>query len=126
MSTYQGSFVYTRRSTRIAAELPADFRIHLPNKDLERYSLNIKSLSGGGLSFLSPVPLPIGTQIEMTLYDLTVQIIFTAEVIWIEKATDFKTKTHKCGLKFTRISDEDLAHFYRIVMSSLSKTNPAL
>lgn len=124
MSSYQGSFVYTRRSPRIATELPADFRILLPNKDLERYSLKIKTLSGGGLSFLSPVPLSIGTQIEMMLYDLTVQIIFTAEVTWIENAPDPATKAFRCGLKFTHISDEDLAHIYRIVTNSLGISFP--
>ena len=119
MSSYKGSFVYTRRSPRIAAELPADFHILLPNKDLERYSLKIETLSGGGLSFLSPVPLSVGTQIEMTLFDLTVQIIFTAEVTWIDNPPDPNTKTFRCGLKFTHISDEDLAHIYRIVTNNL-------
>jgi c-di-GMP-binding flagellar brake protein YcgR len=124
MSAYQSSFVYTRRSPRIAAELPADFRILLPNKDLERYSLKIKTLSGGGLSFLSPLLLSVGTQIEMMLYDLTVQIIFTAEVTWIDNVLDSKTKAFRCGLKFTHISDEDLARIYRIVTNSLGISFP--
>lgn len=119
MSTYQGSFIFTRRAPRVIAELPADFRILTPNNVIERYSLKIKSLSGGGISFLSPVPLTVGTEIEMTLYKLTVPITFTAEVTWTEKVGDFQTERFKCGLKFTQISDEDLADIYQIVTSTL-------
>lgn len=126
MSTYKGSFVYTRRSPRVTAELPADFHIlsRDNHKEVDRYSINIKTLSGGGLSFVSPVPLSVGTQIEMTLYDLTVQIIFTAEVTWIDNASDLKNKMFRCGLKFTHISDEDLAHIYRIVTNYLGISIP--
>jgi len=119
MSTYHGSFIFTRRSPRVIAELPADFQILSPNEDIERYSLNIKSLSGGGLSFLSPVPLPIGTEIEMTVNDLTGQITFNAEVTWTEKVGDFQNRKFKCGLKFTHISDEDLSKIYHIVTGNL-------
>ena len=123
MSTYQGSFIFTKRSPRVIAELPADFRILIPNNDMDRYSLKIKSLSGGGISFLSPVLLTVGTEIEMTLYKVTVPITFTAEVTWTEKLGDFQTERFKYGLKFTQISDEDLANIYQIVASYLDNTH---
>jgi hypothetical protein len=123
MSTYQGSFIFTRRSPRVIAELPADFRILTPNNDIERFSLKIKTLSGGGISFLSPVPLIVGTEIEMTLYKLSVPITFTAEVTWTEKVGDFQNERFRCGLKFTQISAEDLANIYQIVTSYLGNTN---
>jgi hypothetical protein len=123
MSTYQGSFIFTKRSPRVIAELPADFRILMPNNDREQYSLKIKTLSGGGISFLSPVLLTVGTEIEMTLYKVTVPITFTAEVTWTEKLGDFQVERFKCGLKFTQISDEDLANIYQIVVSYLDNTN---
>jgi hypothetical protein len=119
MSSYQGLFVYTKRSQRINVEFPADFQIVWPKKNLKKIPLNIKSLSGGGVSIISPLPLSVGTQIEMTLYNFAVIITLTAEVIWVEKVKDSQGGKFKCGLTFTQISDEDLVHIYHFVCKSL-------
>jgi uncharacterized membrane protein len=123
MSTTSGSIVYSRRHPRVNVELPADFRILLPNKDLDRHSQNIKSVSGGGLMFISPVPLTIGTRLEMTIYNFIVQINFIAEVIWIQKVLDAKPSQFKYGLMFSQISDENLVQISRILNSNIPNPN---
>ena len=124
MSVYQSSFVYTRKSPRIPLELTADIRVILPGKGLEHLSLNIKYLSDGGLSFLSPILLPVGTQVEMTLYDLRLRINFTAKVIWINQAPYSENNTYRCGLEITHISDEDSLKIHCIVNRYLGISVP--
>jgi c-di-GMP-binding flagellar brake protein YcgR len=125
MISLHGLQDFKRRYPRVKLPLPADFRILLPNKDIEQYSLNIKSLSYGGLSFISPVPLKVGTPVEMTIFNFMDQITFSAEVTWTKKVPESQTPNFKCGLKFAQISDENLVKIYHIVNSYLANPNPS-
>lgn len=75
--------------------------------------------------FISPFPLNTGTEIEMTVYDLAMQIHFIAKVIWTEKVLDKPASRYKCGLVFTEISDENLVEINRILSSNLTEPGRA-
>jgi len=85
---------------------------------MDRHSHNIKSLGGGGLMFISPVPLNIGTRLEMTIFNFMVQINFIAEVIWTRKVTEPKPSQFQYGVIFSEISDENLVEISRILNSN--------
>jgi hypothetical protein len=125
MISLHGLQDYKRRYPRVKLPLPADLRILLPNKDPEQYSLNIKSLGYGGLSFISPVTLKVGTPVEMTIFNFMDQITFGAEVTWTKKVPESKTPNFNVGLKFTQISDEDMVKIHHIVNSNLTNPNPS-
>ena len=115
MKSKQGSLIYARNYPRINVEIPVNFRILLSEKELEGLSQTIENLSAGGLMFASPVPLTIGTRLEMKFKGSTGQIIFTAQVTWTEPVFENQTSKFKCGLMFTEISDENMVQIYQIL-----------
>lgn len=125
MISLHGLQDYKRRYPRVKLPLPADFRILLPDRELEQYSLNIKSLSYGGLSFVSSVPLKVGTPVKMTLFNFMDQITFAAEVTWTKRVPESRTSDMNVGLKFTQISDENLVMVHHIVNSHLTHSDPS-
>jgi hypothetical protein len=124
MISLHGLQDYKRRYPRVKLPLPMDLRILLPNKEPDQYSLNIKSLGYGGLSFISPVPIKVGTSVEITIFNFMDEITFGAEVTWTKKTPESKKPNFNVGLKFTQISDENMVKIHQIVNSNL--TNPNL
>lgn len=121
MSPYTGSVVYHRRAhPRANLELQADFRILLPDKplDQDRQKAKTQTVGGGGLMFVSPVPLSLGTKLEMRLFYTTFILEFIAEVVWIEQLVGNETADFKCGLQYVDIADGDLAYIHYILYSN--------
>jgi len=121
MPGYTGSVIYHRRAhPRANLELQADFRILLPEKpsEQERRKTRTQTLGGGGLMFISPVPLSLGTKLEMRLFYMTFILEFVAEVVWLEQLVGNETEEFKCGLHYVDISDGDLAYIHYILYSN--------
>jgi hypothetical protein len=121
MAGYSGSVLYHRRAhPRANLELQADFRILLPDQPAEesRRKARTETVGGGGLMFVSPVALSLGTRLEMRLFYMTFVLEFVAEVVWIEQLVGNETDDFKCGLRYVDIADGDLAYIHYILYSN--------
>jgi hypothetical protein len=121
MAGYSGSVLYHRRAhPRANLELQADFRILLPDHPTEesRQKAKTETVGGGGLMFVSPVVLSLGTRLEMRLFYMTFVLEFIAEVVWIEQLVGNETDEFKCGLRYVDIADGDLAYIHYILYSN--------
>lgn len=121
MPGYTGSVLYHRRAhPRANLELQADFRIVSSEQpaDQERQKTKTRTLGGGGLMFISPVPLSLGSRLDMRLFYMTFILEFVAEVVWIEQLVGNETGEFKCGLQYVDISDGDLAYIHYILYSN--------
>ena len=121
----QGTLEFVRKHARINLELLAIFSVAGPNeKSSKKESVLIRTLGGGGVMFLSPIPLKEGTLVDMTAFFEFSAIPFLAEVVWTEMNVERKQKEFRCGLKFRSIGDDDLLFIHHFLHKQLS-INPA-
>ena len=117
---------YYRKYPRVNMELGADFKVVFPseNRAQEKLTTMVETLGGGGLMFVSPIPLSPGIQIDMRLYYDTRVIPIVAEVVWTEPEAETENNRFRCGLEFTFISRDDLLHIHDILFKQLNQGNP--
>lgn len=84
-------------------------------KEKERLSPQVKTLGGGGLTFVHTAALSVGTELQMRLHYYTDEIDLIGRVVWINKVENERETEFKCGLKYTAISEDNLARINHIL-----------
>lgn len=97
-----------RKHPRVEMDVKGDFRILLPEKDIERYPMTTKTIGRGGLMFVSSTPLSEGTPLQVRLYPYSQEINFIATVAWMKPSTEDTAPGYKIGIQFKPIRQASL------------------
>lgn len=109
---------FTREFPRVSTTLDSDLRMLDPAKKFaDRVPTQTRTLGGGGVMLVSPVPLKAGAKIETRLFYYSLVIEFTGKVVWSETVEKFGRQDHYAGVKFQEILPEYLGHIQNIIKS---------
>ncbi|MHB8481525.1 MAG: PilZ domain-containing protein [Nitrospiria bacterium] len=118
----QSDFEGKRQHPRVNVDLKTDFKIlspkngqNFPEGELE--ISNTRTLSEGGILFVSRVPLNVGAKVDIRLYFYSLAIEFVAEIVWVKEHAAFGASEYFCGSKFSTISDDNFFHLRNILQS---------
>ena len=95
-----GYTIWKRKFPRVDLEMKGDFQILMPDRDRDHHSGRIKTLGGGGMMMISPLPLSEGTPLQVTILLPPDPITLNARVVWAEPAGKEAGSGFKVGLKF--------------------------
>jgi hypothetical protein len=120
MTTLSNKINFQRKHPRVEVELKGNFRI--PSGEVSKpLPTSIKMLGCGGLMIESSIPLAKGTRLEMNLFFEDQAIPFTGEIVWAESPMLGKTSSCKCGMRFLKISHNNLLDVHYILYTHLFK-----
>lgn len=118
MSTQSKNIDFQRKHPRVELELEGNFRI--PSGEVSNpLPTFVKMLGCGGLMIESSIPLAKGTRLEMNLFFDNHAIPFTAEIVWADSPMIRKTSGFKCGMRFLKISQNNLLDVHYILYTHL-------
>lgn len=110
-----------RAHSRVPVDLKSDFQVLQLKNNIDPLAQRIdsmtKTLGTGGLMFISNVPLPVGTKVDMKLHYYSIIVEFVAEVVWTKEETGFGTSEYFCGSRYSAISYDNLTHIQNILKS---------
>ena len=110
-----------RAHPRVDVDLRSDFWVLKPKREKgtlpQRFDSVAKTLGTGGLMFVSGVPLPVGTKVDMKLHYYSITVEFVAEVVWTREETGFGHAEYYCGSRYSAISYDNLTHVQNILKS---------
>ena len=112
-----GATMWKRKYPRVNLEMRGDFSLILPDMEKEKIAAQIKTLGGGGLMFVSPVPLSIGTALQFRIFYWANVIKFTTRIVWSEPDVNPESTQFKNGGKFEDISNETMIQIRNIMQS---------
>jgi len=99
-----------RKHPRVNKNIKGDYRLVLPEERKERLPLETETISGGGLMFLSSIPIKEGAHLEFRLFIKERPIEFTAQAVWTNEQPGLNNKqpVYATGLRFNIITQEDI------------------
>ena len=120
-SGQQTEDIRKRTHPRVAVDLKTDFQVlqlkKMEEKSPQRVDSMAKTLGTGGLMFVSNIPLPVGTKVDMKIHYYSITIEFVAEVVWIKEEAGFGTTEYFCGSRYSAISYDNMTHIQNILKS---------
>lgn len=121
ISGQQTDDIKKRVHPRVVIDLKSDFQVLQSQKTGEtsphRVDSMAKTLGTGGLMFVSNVPLPVGTKVDMKIHYYSIIIEFVAEVVWTKEEEGFGTSEYFCGSRYSAISYDNMTHVQNILKS---------
>jgi hypothetical protein len=117
-----GSTIWKRKYPRVNLEMKGDFSLLLPEMDKERIPAEVKTLGGGGIMFISSLPLSIGTPLQVRLFHWANVVKFTSKVVWSEPIVDKDSTGFQNGLQFEKISNESLIQIRNMMQTWMNKS----
>jgi hypothetical protein len=116
-----GSTIWKRKYPRVNLEMKGDFSLLLPEMDKERIPAEVKTLGGGGIMFISPLPLSIGTPLRVRIFHWANVVKFTSRVVWSEPIVKKESTGFQNGVQFEQISNETLVQIRNIMQTWMNK-----
>jgi hypothetical protein len=121
MSGQKTDDIKKRAHPRVPVDLKTNFQVLQLRKEGEsspqRIDSMAKTLGAGGLMFVSNVPLPVGTKVDMKIHYYTITVEFVAEVVWTREEAGFGSSEYYCGSRYSAISYDNLTHIQNILKS---------
>lgn len=121
LSGQQADDIKKRAHPRVAVDLKTDFQVLQFRKEgnfsPERVVSMAKTLGTGGLMFISNVPLPVGTKVDMKIHYYSITVEFVAEVVWTKEEAGFGASEYFCGSQYSAISYDNMTHIRNILKS---------
>jgi hypothetical protein len=121
MTTSSKNINYQRKHPRVELDLTGNFRIPSgeASKPLPTF---VKMLGCGGLMIESSIPLAKGTRLEMNLFYEDYAIPLTGEIVWTDNPLIRNTSNFKCGIRFLKISYDNLLDVHYILYTHLFRS----
>ena len=117
-----GTTIWKRKYPRVKLEMNGDFSLLLPEMDKERTPAEIKTLGGGGIMFISSIPLSVGTPLQMRLFHWANVVKFTSRVVWSDPIVENDSTGFQNGVQFEQITNESLIQIRNIMQTWMKKS----
>lgn len=122
MGVSLGTTIWKRKYPRVNLEMRGDFSLLLQDMEKERVPTQIKTLGGGGMMFISPMPLSLGTPLQIRLFHWANVVKLNSKVVWSEPVVENDSTEFRNGVQFDQISNEAMIQIRNIMLTWQKKS----